>query len=224
LKQSPQNPEALYWSIKANERMAVAALGRFEELAPQSAASFEMVGDLYRDQRQMDNALGEYKKALDIDPNDPGALLGTVVADIAASKLDEASSTDQLALAARPQDPQLNLLMAEIFAARNHYAEARPYLAKCLAGPLDLQPRVHLLLARADAEEGKTEDAIREYQLALPSDQDGSIHFQLSRLYRKAGNIAQAQKSEEQAKALIARRRTNAAIEVREMTGAPPSQ
>jgi tetratricopeptide (TPR) repeat protein len=224
LKHSSQDPEALYWSIKSNERMAVAALGRFEELAPKSAASFDMVGDLYRDQRQMDNALGEYKKALDIDPHDPGALLGTVVADMAVSKLDEAAATDQLALAERPQDPQLNLLMAEVLAARNHYAEARPYLAKCLTGPPDLQARVHLLLARADAEEGKTEDAIREYQLALPSDQDGSIHFQLSRLYRKAGDVALAQKSEEQAKALIAQRRTNAAIEVREMTGATQSQ
>ncbi|MBB5060689.1 tetratricopeptide (TPR) repeat protein [Granulicella aggregans] len=224
LKHSPQDPEALYWSIKSNERIAVAALGRFEELAPQSAASFDMVGDLYRDQRQMENALGEYKKALDIDPHDPGALLGTVVADIAASKLDEAAAVDQLALADHPQDPQLNLLQAEILTARNHYAEARPYLAKCLAGPPDLQPRVHLLLARADAEDGKNDDAIREYELALPGDRDGSIHFQLSRLYRKAGNVARAQKYEEQAKALIALRRINAAIEVREMTGATPSQ
>ena len=223
-KHSSQDPEALYWSIKSNERIAVAALGRFEELAPQSPASFDMVGDLYRDQRQMENALGEYKKALDIDPHDPGALLGTVVADIAASKLDEAAATAQLALADRPQDPQLNLLEAETFAARNHYAEARPYLAKCLAGPPDLQPRVHLLLARADSADGKIEDAIREYQLALPGDRDGSIHFQLSRLYRKTGNLAQAQKSEDQAKALIAQRRNNATIEVREMTGATSSQ
>lgn len=224
LKHSSQDPSGMYWSIKSNERIAVAALARFEELAPHSATSFDMVGDLYRDQRQMDNALGEYRKALDIDPHDPRALLGSVVADIELSKLEEAAATDELALAARPQDPQLNLLMAEVLASQFHFVEARPYLAKCIAGPPEIQPRVHLLLARADAEEGRTEDAIREYQLALPSDRDGSVHFLLSRLYRKAGNLAQAQKAEEQAKALIAQRRVNAAIEVREMTGGSSSQ
>ncbi|NYF90234.1 tetratricopeptide repeat protein [Tunturiibacter empetritectus] len=219
LKRSPQEPQALYWSIKSNERMAVAALARFEDLAPHSAASFDMVGDLYRDQRQMDSALGEYRKALEVDPHDPGALLGSVVADIGTSRLDEAAATDRLALADRPQDPQLNLLMAEILAANFHYVEARPYLAKCAAGPPEMQPRVHLLLAHADAKEGSIEAAIREYQLALPGDQDGSIHFQLSRLYRKTGNVVLAQKAEDQAKALIAQRRANANIEMREMTG-----
>ncbi|MBB5327940.1 tetratricopeptide repeat protein [Tunturiibacter gelidoferens] len=224
LKRSPQDPEALYWSIKSNERMAVAALARFEDLAPRSAFAFDMVGDLYRDQRQMDSALGEYRKALEVDPHDPGALLGSVVADIGTSRLDEAAATDKIALADRPQDAQLNLLMAEVLAANFHYAEARPYLAKCAAGPPEIQPRVHLLLAHADAEEGSTEAAIREYQLALPGDQDGSIHFQLSRLYRKTGNVVLAQKAEDQAKALIAQRRANATIEMREMTGGAASR
>jgi tetratricopeptide (TPR) repeat protein len=222
LAQSPKSAEALYWSIKASERIAVAALARFEELAPHSAASFVMVGDLFRDQRQMDNALGEYKKALAIDANDPGALLGTVVADLAGSKLDEAAAMDQSALASRPDDPQLNLLMAEVLAAGDHYSEMRPYLTKCLAGPPELQPRVHLLLGRADAQEGKNDEAIREYLVALPSDQDGSIHFQLSRLYRKTGNVAGAQKAEADAKALLAKRRASAVIEVRESTAANP--
>ena len=30
--------------------------------------------------------------------------------------------------------------------------------------------------------------AISEYKAGLPADQDGSIHFQLARLYRKAGD------------------------------------
>lgn len=223
LERSPEDPEALYWSIKSNERMAVAALARFEDLAPRSAVSFDMVGDLYRDQRRMDSALGEYRKALEVDPHDPGALLGSIVADIATSRFDEAAAADRLALADRPQDAQLNLLMADVLAAHNHFVEARPYLAKCTTGPPEIQPRVHLLLARADVEEGSIEAAIREYQLALPGDQDGSVSFQLSRLYRKTGNLVLAQQAEDRAKALIAGRRAKAIIEVREMTGGSPS-
>jgi tetratricopeptide (TPR) repeat protein len=222
LRQSPQSAEALYWSVKANERMAVAALSRFEDLAPQSATNYVMVGDLYRYQRQMDSALSEYKKALAIDAHDPAALMGAAVADLSGGRLDEAASMDQIALADRPLDPQLNLLMAEILAARNQYDQAKAYLAKCLDAPPELQPRVHLLLGRADSEEGKTEEAIRQFELALPGDEDGSIHYQLSRLYRKTGNLAQAQKAEAGAKALIKKRDANAAIAVREASGANP--
>jgi len=222
LRQSPQNAEALYWSVKANERLAVAALAHFEELAPQSATNYVMVGDLYRHQRENDSALGEYKKALAIDAHDQGALMGTVLADLATSKLDDAAATDQVALADQPLDPQLNLLMAEILAAGDHYDQVKTYLAKCANAPPELQPRVHLLLGRADARDGETEEAIRQFELALPGDQDGSIHYQLSRLYRKTGKVAQAEKAEAGARALIRQRDVNAAIAVREATGTTP--
>jgi tetratricopeptide (TPR) repeat protein len=222
LRQSPQSAEALYWSVKANERMAVAALSRFEELAPQSAASYVMVANLYRHQRETDSALSEYKKALAIDPHDPAALMGAVTVALSAGKLDEASAMDQVALTDQPHDPQLNLLMAEILATRNEYDKVKPYLAKCLAAPPELQPRVHYLLARADLEDGNTQEAIKQFEMALPGDEDGSIHYQLSRLYRKTGNLAQAQKAEEGAKAVMKQRRANAAIVVREATGTNP--
>jgi hypothetical protein len=58
--------------------------------------------------------------------------------------------------------------------------------------------------------------------MALPGDEDGSTHYQLSRLYRKIGNVAQAQKAEAEAKSLISKRRANAAIAVREAIGTNP--
>jgi tetratricopeptide (TPR) repeat protein len=222
LRQSPSTPEALYWSIKANERIAVAALSRFEELAPQSPTSYDLVGDLYRHQRENDSALGEYKKALAIDAHDPGALMGAVLANLGVGQTKDAEAVDQVALADRPLDPQLNLLMAEILAAQNQLDQAKPYLTKCAAAPPELQPRVHLLLGRVAAQDGRMEEAIKQFQLALPGDQDGSIHYQLSRLYRKAGNVAQAQKTEAEAKVLIKQRYANAMVAVREQTATSP--
>ncbi len=222
LQKSPATAEALYWSIKANERIAVAALSRFEELAPQSATSYDMVGDLYRHQRENDSALAEYRKALAIDAHDPGALMGAVLADLGVGQLQEAKAMDQAALEDRPLDAQLNLLMAEILAAQNQLDKIKPYLAKCLNAPPELQPRVHLLLARAAAQEGKTDEAIGQFELALPGDEDGSIHYQLSRLYRKTGNLVMAQKTEAEAKALIKQRYANAMIAVQEAAPANP--
>lgn len=70
------NPEALYWSVKANEKRAVEALTRYEQLAPQSPATYDIVGDLYRRRSQPDSALEQYSKALDMNPHDAPALMG----------------------------------------------------------------------------------------------------------------------------------------------------
>jgi tetratricopeptide (TPR) repeat protein len=222
LPQPASQAEALYWLIKANERIAVAALARFEELSPQSAASFVLVGNLYHFQRQDENALGEYQKALAVDPQDASALLGDVLAYFALDKLDQATASDRSALASRPDDPQLNLLMAEILDAQGHQDQAEPYLAKCADAPPEQQPRVHYLLSHVYAQQGRTTDAIEQLKLALPGDKDGSIHYQLARLYRKAGNAAEAEDMFAQARALIAKRDANAAIATREETATQP--
>lgn len=222
LRETPQSAEALYWSIKANERVAVAALSRYEDLAPHSSTTYAMVGDLYRYQRQMDNALSEYRKALAIDAHDPAALMGTAATDLATNNLDEAAAADRIALADRPLDPQLNLLMAEVLAAKNQYEQARPYLEKCLSAPREMQSRVHYLLGRASQEDGETAEAIHQFEMALNGDKDGSAHYQLSRLYRRIGKVAEAQQTEAEAKALIGRRDAHATIAVREAKGTNP--
>ena len=222
LETSPHAGEALFWSVKSNERIALAALARFEELAPQSPQSYVLVGDLYRMQNQNGSAVSEYQKALAIDAHAPSALRGAVMAYLSLSKLDEAASTDRTALADRPTDPQLNLLMAEILDAAGKHEQVEGYLAKCSNAPPEMQPRVHYLLGRAYAEEGRTDIAIQELQLALPGDKDGSIHYQLARLYRKTGNTVEADKLFTEAKALIGKRDANASIVVRESTAQNP--
>lgn len=222
LRRSPLNAEALYWSIKANEQIAVAALSRFEELDPRSSKNYVMVGDLYRYQRQMDSALKEYKKALTVDPQDLSALMGAADAYFENGNLDEAAALDKAALSQRPQDPQLNLLMADIFAEKNQYDLAKPYLANCLNAPPELQSRVHALLGRVAVEEGNTNRAIRQFELALPGDKDGSVHYQLARLYRKTGQQAKMEKAEAEAKILIAKRNANATIVIREVAAPTP--
>ncbi len=218
LRLNPNDAEALYWSVKANERLAVAALSEVDDLAPNSPTNHDLVGDLYRYQRQPENALVEYEKALALDPRDAAALLGATASYLAGSQYAEATATAQRALADKPLDPQLNLLMAEIFAAQRRESEAKPYLAKCLNIAPEFQPRVHILLARAAAEEGNLQEAIRQFELALPGDEDGSTHYQLSRLYRRTGDLAKAQAAESQAKALVTRRDARATVVVREAT------
>jgi tetratricopeptide (TPR) repeat protein len=192
LAAAPTDPEALYWSIKANERRAVAALSKFEELAPHSAASSDMVGDLYRRQRQPDKALAEYQKALALDPHDPAAHLGMAAVYLSIGRPDGTIAAAQAGLADRPDDARLNLLMAEGLVAQHNFVAAKSYLRKSLSAPPELRLRVHALLGRIDADAGNTAEAICQLKLALPGDEDGSLHYQLYRLYLKTGNRAEA--------------------------------
>ncbi len=223
LQQGPHDIEALYWSIKANERLAVGALSRVDDLAPNSVTMHVLVGDLYREQRQPDGAAVEYAKALALDPHNPAALLGLSAADFAAAKLDDAAATAQTALSLSPSDPQLNLLMAEILGARGRDADVRPYLDKCGGIAPEFRSRVHYLLGRAAAADGNLPEAIHQFQLALPGDGDGKTHYQLSRLYRKTGEIAKAQQAEAEAKALVDSRDAKASSVVREETATSPA-
>ena len=222
LRQTPTDAEALYWSVKANERIAVAALLEVDDLAPNSSTNHDLVGDLYRYQHQPESALVEYDKALALDSHDAAALLGAAASQLAASHYQEAAAAAQKALVDKPSDPQLNLLMAEILAAQHREKEAKPYLAKCLNIAPEFQPRVHILLARAAVSDGDLQEAIRQFVLALPGDEDGSTHYQLSRLYRRTGELAKAQAAEAEAKTLVTRRDARATVVVREATASAP--
>ena len=218
LPRTPDPAQALYWLVKSNERLAVNALGQFEALSTDSAANLILLGNLYRMQRQPDKALAEYSKALALDPRNPAALTGAVLACIDAVRLDDAAAFDRRALNYQPLDPELNLLMAEVLDTEDQQSSEGPYLERARGVPPQLQPRLHYLMARLDVHNGKIVAAIKEYELALPGDKDGTMHYQLARLYRQVGNLAAAQDAMAKAKALIAKRDAAAVVVLQQAT------
>ena len=222
LERSPNNGEALYWSIKADERIAVSALSHFETLSAHTSANYVLVGNLFRTQRQPDKAMSEYKKALAEDAHDPAALKGAILTSVDADRYSEAMAYEQTALADQPLDPELNLLMAELLDQQNDRQQEDLYLKRASGVAPELQPRLHYLLARLDKQEGKTAEAIEQYRLALPGDKDGSMHYQLSRMYRESGNLAAAQQALAEAKVLISKRNADATTVVQEAAAARP--
>ena len=213
--------EALYWSVKANERRAVVAFSRFQSLAPQSPATFDLSGDLYRRRALPGQARVEYAKALALNSHDPAALLGTSAAHLSEGHFDDALAAARMGLSGRPGDPRLNLVAGEALVSQHHFPEAQVYLQRSLLGEQLSDARVHALLGRVSAEEGRTEAAIREMRLGLSSDRDGSLHFQLYRLLRKTGDLAGAQEAEAGARALQAQRLQHAVTAAQETRPSP---
>ena len=124
------------------------------------------------------------------------------------------------ALAMSPEDPDLNLLAGEILVEQHEWAQAENYLKHSLnaAHPLKPQmlPHVHVLLGRVYAQTDRPQEAISELQMGVASDEDGSVYYQLARLYTQLGNKAAAQDAIAHVKELEKERRERAVIAVQE--------
>jgi tetratricopeptide (TPR) repeat protein len=203
----PHSFEAFYWSIQANQRLALQALARFQQLEPDSARSHVLLGDIFHQLERHDDAQAEYQKALAIAPGDPAALLGLASAYLSNNNNDGAIKAANDALQHRPDDPELNLIMGEARLAKNDYEGAEPYLRKALHAKPQMIPHVHALLGKVYAETGRTGQAIDELKLGASSDEDGAIQYLLARLYRKLGNTEAANAALERMKIIKQQRR-----------------
>ena len=150
--------------------------------------------------RNYKEAETEYRKVLQLKPDSVAAHFGLAATYYRAVRFDEAASEAQKVLDLNPGDPDASFLVAEILVYKQQYAEAIPHLNAARRGQPDTLPRVHALLSKVYAAQGQNEQAVKELKQALTDDRDGSLHFQLSRLYSKLGddNAAKAamQKSE----------------------------
>ncbi len=203
----PNSLEALYWSIQANQRLALQALARFQQLEPDSARSHVLLGDIFHQLERHDDAEAEYQKALAIAPGDPAALLGLASAYLSNNNNDGAIETAKAALEHSPDDPELNLILGEAMLAKNDYSGAEPCLRNALHSKPQMVPHVHALIGKIYAETGRTEQAIDELKLGASSDEDGAIQYLLARLYRKVGNTEGAKGALEQMKIIRQQRR-----------------
>ncbi|MBB6142902.1 tetratricopeptide (TPR) repeat protein [Silvibacterium bohemicum] len=204
----------LYWSLKANEKLAQDSLAQFEQLEPNSARSHLLMGDIYRQRQLFADAENEYQKALEIAPGDTGAMMGLASAYLGDAKIDQAIAIAERSLAQTPDDLETNTIMGEALIAQHRFAASEPYLLKGLHSKPQMLPHVHALLGKAYAADGKGTDAIRELTLGLASDEDGGLHYQLARLYSKAGDQPAAELAIAQMKAIQQKRRQASVIAV----------
>ena len=209
---APHSTIALYWSIKANEHLAFIALEKFQLLEPNSARSHLLLGDIYRQRKRFDDAQAEYQKALTLTPNDTAALLGLASAYLGNGNTEKTIQTTQLGLNQAPGDTELNLLMGEALVSCHQYVDAESFLLKALGAKPQMLPHVHALLGQVYAEAGKTQQAIEQLKLGFQSDQDGSLHYQLARLYRSTGDTKAAAIAIDQMKAIQRQYRQGAVI------------
>ncbi len=218
LKTNPETrAEGLYWESKADQTLAIRALIRAGEIDANSPRMHLLLGDVFREKRRWEEAEAEYRKAVALDPKSHSARLSLAITLFSQLKNDEALSLDQALLAEDAADPEANLLAGEILVQRNQFAEAEPYLLKCTGLKPEFVPRYHALLGRVYAETDRVHAAIAEYKLGLSTDENGSIHYQLARLYQKSGNKVAAAEAFKESKRLVDRNNDRARVALEQM-------
>ena len=180
--------DGLYWEIKSAQKLAAETLARASEMDSSSPKLHVLLGEIYRERKLFSDAEQEYRKALALQPEDTGALFGLSLALLGDDQVSEAFRVAQAALKNNAEDPELNAVMGEVLYARHDFAGAELYLKKSLNTKPEYVLHVHALLGNVYAKTGRTEQAIAELKLALADDKDGTVHYQIARLYLKVGD------------------------------------
>jgi tetratricopeptide (TPR) repeat protein len=194
VKDEPKNPEALYWQAEAARKLAQAAMQRAVSLNPESWQGQVLLGDLFRQRKKWDLAISHYQSAARLKPDSPGPLIGLATVDWRLGENAQAETSLKQALQIAPDNSVANFELGDVYVRMRRFEDAVPYLEKSLAqagGNL----AAHGDLGKAFAALGKNEEAIAELTRALPTDENGELHYQLYVLYRKAGQPDLAQQA-----------------------------
>ena len=123
-------------------------------------------GDLFERQKQHDAAEKQFRKVIELQPDNAQALnyLGYMLADRNV-KLDEASQLVQKALKMEPENGAFLDSMGWIYYRQGKYSEAQGLLERALAQTPD--PTIHDHLGDVLAKMGRTKEAASEWQASL---------------------------------------------------------
>lgn len=193
---SLRSAEGQYWLSRAAGELARDAFSHLEELGPSPEATLVEV-QVLRSQRRYSESKEALQKAAGAWPGDPRIRQELAKLLFIGREYDEARPLLEGLLSRDPDAPEANLLLGELSVEQRKPEEAIPHLEKAaVAGPLQLRARAALGRAYVDA--GQAEKAVPHLEAALPTDEDGSLRFQLARAYQVTGQADQARRMREE--------------------------
>jgi len=187
---SGKDSESRYWQARAASELASASFKQLDTL-PDSRERREIRATMARGQRRYDDAIADLQAALKMAPGDPELLAELGTTYYYAHDFDRTVATLQPLLKIRGNDPQLLGMCGEALLELQRVEDAVPLLER--ATSIDsTNSAARLALARAYVQKAYFAAAIPLLELEIPDDTDGSIHVQLARAYKGAGNDEKA--------------------------------
>jgi tetratricopeptide (TPR) repeat protein len=194
LVRDPKDTQAWYLLGKTYLQLSTDALGRINQIDPNSVTAHIVAGEIDESMRNYDGALVEYKKAIDLAPQQPGSHEHMGSTFWAMGKWESAQSEFKAELANDPNNctarwKLANSMLEANAPAQDALTELNRVIDRC---PTLMQARVDR--ARALVKLNKQDDALPDLLLAeKDSPNEPSIHFLLSNVYKAQGKTADAQ-------------------------------
>jgi predicted Zn-dependent protease len=182
-----------YWQARAWNALAVEAFSRLEQL-PESAPKLELQAEMLRDRKQYAESVKLWRAALALVPGDATIEHELVMTLCMAQDFAAAQPMLDRLLKQEPGSSALNFLQGDAYLNQQLPEKALPYLQKAVAAdPRLLQAKTSL--ARAYLQLGQADTAAQYLEEVLPTDDDGTLHFELARAYRTAGKAELAKQA-----------------------------
>ena len=210
----PNNQEIFYLLGEVYMHLSEKALTRLNAIDPNSVYVHEMSGEIMESMKNYDGAIVEYKKAIEMAPQQAGTHYKLGNTYWLLGEWDAAVQELQAELVNDPTNCKAQAQIANILIAqRMNFDEGLATVDKALAACPDLtQARIDR--GRALLKLNRNEEAARDLEAAAQSSPDDpSVHFFLAQAYRTLGRSRDAQaemqvfsKLEESARAAKAER------------------
>lgn len=193
LGRNPKDQEAWYLLGKTYLQMSEDALGKVNQINPNSYVAHEVTGEIDQSMKNFDGALVEFKKAVDLAPQQPGTHARLGNAYWMMGKWQSAQEQFRAELVIAPTDCVSRWKLADsILQANGSATEALDNLNKSIEGcPKLMQARVDR--AKALIKLNRQKEALPDLMLAeKDSPDEPSIHFLLASVYRAEGRMDEA--------------------------------
>ena len=181
-----QYPPAFYWRARCFEKLATQAYVRLYQADPDSYRVHQLLGDLESANGNDAKAMEEYRAAIAIKPSLPNLhySLGHLLwKDL---KTEEARKEFDAELKLNPRNPGALHDLGNTYLLEHQPDKALAYLKRALEAYPD-DPDIHRDLGTAYAHLHDYAKAEAEFRLAVAGDHDGSVHYQLARVYQAQG-------------------------------------
>jgi tetratricopeptide (TPR) repeat protein len=184
-----------YWLFNTCEALGKDLLERTVNAHPDSMRSHLLLADFAIQQNNFKAARSEYKSAMALRPHDPEIRLLNIRLLETEQEYQEAIEEAKLGAAEFPSDAGLSFEAGELMLrSGGDAAAAADYLEQALRVDSRLV-RARVDLADAYASLQRLDDAIRAISQVIDTDDDGTLHYRLSRWYRQTGHPEEAAKA-----------------------------
>jgi tetratricopeptide (TPR) repeat protein len=202
---TPKDPNVLDYRGRAHSLVAQQSYRALTALDPDSWRVHRALGEIASESRQWDNAVAEYQKALDRQPNSPDLYEALAEGYQHLSRFDEASRAYQAELKLSPHNPIALYNLGKI-QVQNGDAQRGVALLRQAAEAHALAAPVAYYLGLGLAQTGHPDEAATWLEKCLaqsPSEfLKQSAYFQLARVYKTLGRKDAAQHAADELKKL----------------------